>query len=63
VLVTHHVDEIPSGFTHGLLLRDGGVLATGPLDRVLTAEHLSACFGVDLRLEQRDGRWFAWSSL
>jgi iron complex transport system ATP-binding protein len=61
VLVTHHTEEIPDGFTHALLLRDGAVLTMGPLDEVLTAENLSACFGLDLTLERRDGRWLAWS--
>jgi len=54
VLVTHHVEEIPSRYTHALLLRDGGVLASGPIDDVLDAAALSACFGVALTLE-RDG--------
>ncbi|MGQ0617741.1 MAG: ABC transporter ATP-binding protein [Acidimicrobiia bacterium] len=60
VLVTHHVDEIPPGFTHGLLLRHGRALAAGPLDEVLTAASLSDCFAVDITLERRAGRWFAW---
>ena len=61
VLVTHHTDEIPPGFTHGLLLRDGVVMACGPLDQVLTEKSLSKCFGLRLRLEQRDGRWLSWA--
>jgi iron complex transport system ATP-binding protein len=61
VLVTHHVEEIPPGFDRLLLLRGGQVLAAGPLADVLTAEHLQACFGVPVRLEERDGRWLAWS--
>lgn len=60
IMVTHHVDEIPPGFTHGLLLRGGRVQASGPLDAVLTEPRLSACFDVPLRLARRDGRWFAW---
>jgi iron complex transport system ATP-binding protein len=59
VLVTHHVDEIPPGFTHGLLLSGGRVVAAGPLDRVLTADALSATFGRRLLLERRHHRW--WS--
>ncbi len=59
VLVTHHVDEIPAGFTHGLLLRNGRITAAGPLDDVLTADALSTTFGLDLVLERRHGRW--WS--
>lgn len=60
VLVTHHVDEVPPSMTHVLLLRDGEVLAAGPLDDTLTADALSACFGLDLELERRpDGRFSA----
>ncbi|KGM10365.1 ABC transporter ATP-binding protein [Cellulomonas bogoriensis] len=59
VLVTHHVEEIPPGFTHALLLRDGKVQAAGPLGEVLTAESLSVTFGTALEVEHRDGRWSA----
>ena len=62
VLVTHHVEEIPDGFTHLLLLAEGQVMAAGPLDEVLDAERLSACFGLPLGLEHRHGRWWAWST-
>ncbi len=62
VLVTHHTDEIPPGFTHCLLLKDGAAMACGPLDQVLTAESLSKCFGLNLRLENRDGRWLSWAT-
>ena len=62
VLVTHHVEEIPDGFTHLLLLADGRVTAAGPIDEVLDAERLSACFGLPLGLEHRHGRWWAWST-
>jgi iron complex transport system ATP-binding protein len=59
VLVTHHVEEIPPGFTHALLLRRGRALAAGPLDRVLTADALSDTFGLRLALDRRDGRFTA----
>jgi iron complex transport system ATP-binding protein len=63
VLVTHHVDEVPAGVTHTMLLRDGRVLAQGPIEDVLTAESLSDCFSMPLRLERRDdGRLTAWAS-
>ena len=62
VLVTHHVDEIPPGFTHVLLLADGRVTVAGPIEPTLTAEALSSCFGVALRLERRDERWLAWAT-
>jgi iron complex transport system ATP-binding protein len=59
VLVTHHVDEIPPGFSHGLLLAEGRVVAAGPLAEVLTARSLSRTFGRPLLLERRHHRW--WS--
>ena len=61
VLVTHHADEIPDGFTHVLLLRAGAVLAAGPIAETLTGETLSDCFGLELELERRHGRWTAWA--
>jgi len=62
VLVTHHVEEIPDGFSHLLLLAEGRVTASGPIEEVLDAERLSACFGLPLGLERRHGRWWAWST-
>jgi iron complex transport system ATP-binding protein len=59
VLVTHHVEEIPPGFTHLMLLRDGQVHAAGPIDDVLTAEQLSGAFGLPLTVERTEGRWSA----
>ena len=53
VLVSHHVEEIPPGFTHALLLREGAVVAAGPLDHVLTEDNLSATFGMPLVLTPR----------
>jgi len=59
VLVSHHVEEIPPGFTHALLLRQGRVVAAGPLEEVLNDEVLSSTFGMPLRLSHEDGRWAA----
>ena len=61
VLVTHHVEEIPPAFTHALLLRDGRVLAKGPIEECMNVETLSTCFGRALELDRRDGRWLAWA--
>ncbi len=61
VLVTQHVDEIPPGFTHVLMLSEGRVLAAGPIDATLTPDALSNCFQLPLQLERRDGRWLAWT--
>jgi iron complex transport system ATP-binding protein len=59
VLVSHHVEEIPPGFTHALLLRAGSVTAAGLLDQVLTAKNLSTTFGMPLVVDSVDGRWTA----
>jgi iron complex transport system ATP-binding protein len=59
VLVTHHVEEIPPGFTHALLLREGRIVAQGLLDDVITEDHLSEAFGQKLILDKADGRFFA----
>ena len=59
VLVTHHVEEVPEGFTHALLIRRGGVVAVGKVDEVFTQQHLTRCFGLPLRVERQDGRWSA----
>jgi len=59
VLVTHHVEEIPLGITHALLLRQGRAVAAGPLRDTLTAENLSATFELPLTLAETDGRWAA----
>ena len=59
VLVTHHVEEIPPGFTHVMLLRDGAVHRAGPIREVLTAENLSEAFGLPLLVAHGGGRWMA----
>ena len=59
VLVTHHVEEVPEGFTHAILLRRGAVLAAGRLPEVFTEPNLSKCFGVPLIIERRGARWAA----
>jgi iron complex transport system ATP-binding protein len=59
VVVTHHVEEIPDGFTHALLMRDGGVVAQGLLRQTVTGENLSATFGLPLRVRYANGRFSA----
>lgn len=59
VMVTHHVEEIPPHFTDVLLLRDGEIVAQGPIELTLTEANLAATFGVDLVLEQHGRRWAA----
>ncbi|MDN4645876.1 ABC transporter ATP-binding protein [Arthrobacter sp. PsM3] len=59
VLVTHHLEEVPPGFTHAMLLRDGGVVAQGPIENVLTAGNLSETFGLPLDVSVSAGRYTA----
>ncbi|WP_144795207.1 ABC transporter ATP-binding protein [Microbacterium paludicola] len=59
VMVTHHVEEIPIGFTHVLLLREGGVVAAGSIEETLTAEALTEAFGMPISLSAEDGRYAA----
>jgi iron complex transport system ATP-binding protein len=59
VLVTHHVEEIPVGITHAMLMRQGEVVAAGPLDEALTGENLTATFDLRLALTRDSDRFAA----
>ncbi|MFJ4477150.1 ABC transporter ATP-binding protein [Streptomyces xanthochromogenes] len=59
VMVTHHVEEIAPGFTHVLMIRQGKVLAAGPMETELTSRNLSLCFGLPLLVEHRGDRYTA----
>jgi iron complex transport system ATP-binding protein len=59
VMVSHHVEEIPVGFTHVLLLRDGKAVAQGPIGETLTADNLSQTFGQRIHLDRDGGRFAA----
>lgn len=59
IMVTHHVEEIPRGFTHVLLLAGGGIVNAGPLTKALTAESLGETFGLTIELTETDGRYAA----
>jgi iron complex transport system ATP-binding protein len=59
VLVTHHVEEIPEGFTHAALMRQGLFVAAGPIEETLTPATLGHTFGVGVALERAGGRWWA----
>lgn len=59
VLVTHHLEEVPPGFTHAALLAEGRLLVAGRLEEVLTGPRLSKCYGVQVQVEQKGGRWWA----
>ncbi|WP_437584856.1 ABC transporter ATP-binding protein [Paramicrobacterium sp. CJ85] len=59
VMVTHHVEEIPTGFTHALLLNHGEAVASGPLEEALTSETLTETFGMPIELTHTNGRYAA----
>lgn len=58
-MITHHVEEIPPGFTHGLLLDEGNVVAQGMLDDILTSENLTKTFHQPIEVSRDGDRWFA----
>ena len=62
VLATHHLEELPSTTTHALLLHAGQVIASGPVEQILTSEMLSRCFAMPIEVSRRDGRWWARAS-
>jgi iron complex transport system ATP-binding protein len=59
VIVTHHVEEIPIGTTHALLLKNGEVIAQGAVDRVITNSFMSQAYGLQINVNHDDGRYFA----
>lgn len=61
ILVTHHIEEIPVGTTHALILKDGQVAVSGPINDVITTEHISAIFGLPITVAREGERFFARS--
>jgi iron complex transport system ATP-binding protein len=59
VMVTHHLEEIPAGFTHALLLSGGEVFAAGPIEQTLTSEKVSEAFGIEVLVTHEAGRFTA----
>ena len=59
VLVTHHIEEIPVGTTHAILLKDGKIAVSGPVQSVITSEHVSAVFGLPIQVTHESSRFFA----
>ena len=57
ILVTHHIEEIPAGTTHALILKDGAIAVSGPIAEVITSEHMSAVFGLPITVSH-DGERF-----
>ncbi|GAA2091500.1 MULTISPECIES: ABC transporter ATP-binding protein [Brevibacterium] len=63
LMVTHHVEEIPLGITHAVMVREGGLVAAGPLAEVLTEDNLESTFGLPVILTEQDGRYAARARL
>lgn len=61
VVVTHHLEELPTTTTHVALVRDGVVVAAGDVDAVLTTEHVSRAFDHPIEVSRERGRWAARS--
>ena len=59
ILVTHHIEEIPVGTTHALILKDGHIAVSGPIDQVITSEHMSAVFELPMEVRYEGSRFFA----
>ena len=59
VIVTHHIEEIPSGTTHALLLKEGRAIAQGVIDSVLNDVNLSTAYGLPITVQSQGGRFFA----
>lgn len=63
ILVTHHIEEIPVGSTHALLIKDGVIAVSGPIDQVLTSDHVSAVFDTAITVTPESGRYFARATI
>ena len=63
VYVTHHVEELFPGISHALLLKEGKVIASGPVDQELTSSALSQAFDIDVDITKENGRFAARASL
>lgn len=59
VLVTHHLEDLPASTSHAMLLRDGEVIASGPVGDTLTSDAISTCFDHDVTVTRSGGRWSA----
>ncbi len=59
ILVTHHIEEIPAGTSHALILKDGAIAVSGPIAEVITSEHISAIFELPIQVVREGDRFFA----
>jgi iron complex transport system ATP-binding protein len=59
IMVTHHLEEIPAGFTHALIMSEGRVFAAGPIESTITSEKISEAFGMAITVDSVDNRYRA----
>jgi iron complex transport system ATP-binding protein len=59
VMVTHHLEEIPAGFTHAMILSGGEIFAAGEIGHILNSDNISEAFGLGIEVDQVDGRYRA----
>jgi iron complex transport system ATP-binding protein len=59
ILVTHHIEEIPVGTTHAIILKHGQIAVSGPIGQVITSEHMSAVFDLPMEVRYEGSRFFA----
>lgn len=59
ILVTHQLEEIPAGITHAALMARGSLLASGPIEDVITGATLSTAYELPLAAGKTSGRWWA----
>ena len=62
IVITHHIEEIPFGTTHALIIKNGLIAVSGPVSSVITSEHMTAVFGINIEVTAANGRFFARSS-
>lgn len=63
ILVTHHIEEIPVGSTHALILKDGEIAISGPIGEVITSEHISNLFEIPITVTREGERFFARAAI
>lgn len=59
VMVTHHLEEIPIGTTHAIILKEGAVMAAGLIEDVINSVTVSLAFGMNIKVAHEEGRWSA----
>ena len=59
ILVTHHLEELPTTTTHAMLIAEGRTVAVGPARTTVTTDNVSAAFDHPVIVGYDEGRWTA----